>query len=130
MAILIPVAIIGATQFYTTFVNILNLIGYWTSAFVAIVLTEYVIFRRCRFSLYDIDDWDQPRKLPLGMAATLAFLCAMAITIPSMSQAFYEGPIAKAGTGDIGVYVGALMSIIVFAVLRIVEKKLEKSFGR
>jgi len=126
-AVLIPVAIIGATRFYTTIVGILGLIGYWSSAFVAIVLAEHFIFRHGRFDSYDINDWDKPRRLPLGVAATLAFLCAFGIMIPCMSQAFYEGPISKAGTGDIGMYTGGVIATIMFIILRIIEKKYEKS---
>ncbi|KAG1729735.1 hypothetical protein EDB19DRAFT_1929562 [Suillus lakei] len=48
--ILIPVAIIGAKRFYTTFVDILNIIGYWSSVFSSIILTEHVLFRRASFS--------------------------------------------------------------------------------
>ncbi|KIM71246.1 hypothetical protein PILCRDRAFT_17242 [Piloderma croceum F 1598] len=123
-AILIPVAIVGATRFYTTFVDILSLIGYWSSAYAAIVFVEHFVFRGGRYDLYDIDDWDQPRRLPFGIAAILAFLCAFGIVIPCMSQAFYQGPIAKAGTGDIGVYAGASMAILVYSVLRTIEKQL------
>jgi purine-cytosine permease-like protein len=103
-----------------------GLIGYWSFAYVAIVLVEHFIFRRGRFDSYNVEDWDQPSRLPLGIAATLAFLCAFGIIIPCMSQAFYQGPIAKAGTGDIGVYTGAAMAIIVYSALRTIEKKLTR----
>ena len=101
-----------------------GLIGYWSFAYAAIVLVEHFVFRRGRFDLYDIENWDQPRRLPLGIAATLAFICAFGIIIPSMSQAFYQGPIAKAGTGDIGVYAGGAMAALVYGVLRTIEKRL------
>src|SRR5882762_6839909 len=101
-----------------------GLIGYWSSAYAAIVLVEHFVFRRGRFDLYDIENWDQPRRLPLGIAATLAFICAFGIIIPSMSQAFYQGLIAKTGTGDIGVYAGAAMAALVYGVLRKIEKRM------
>lgn len=41
-----------------------------------------------------------------------------------MSQAFYEGPIAKAGSGDIGVIVGFLTAGLMFLGFRFVERKL------
>ncbi len=63
---LIPVAIVGATRFYATLVNVLSMfpqfkwvsvsnpprlypsgvIGYWSTAFAGIVLTEHFIFRK------------------------------------------------------------------------------------
>ena len=43
-----------------------------------------------------------------------------------MSQAFFEWPIAKAGVGDIGMYTGAVAAMILFVILRMIGKKLEK----
>jgi len=40
-----------------------------------------------------------------------------------MSQVFYEGPISKAGSGDIGVIVGFLSAIGLYTVSRSVEKR-------
>ncbi|OBZ77733.1 Phosphatidylinositol N-acetylglucosaminyltransferase gpi3 subunit [Grifola frondosa] len=102
-AILIPVAIVGATHFYNTFVDILNVIGYWSAVFAAIVLVEHFIFRKDDFLRYDLKDWNQAGQLPPGIAAMFAFLCACGIIIPCMSQAWYTGPIAHEGTGDIGI---------------------------
>jgi tetrahydromethanopterin S-methyltransferase subunit G len=45
------------------------------------------------------------------------------MVIPSMSQVWYTGPIAKAGTGDIGVLTGAVVGAIFYAILRALEKK-------
>lgn len=103
---------------------LLGLIGYWSAAYVAIVLSEHFIFRKGRFDFYEIEYWNQPRRLPMGIAATLAFLCAFGIVIPCMSQAFYEGPIAKEGTGDIGIYTGGAMAVLMYCILRPIEKKL------
>ncbi|PFH47295.1 hypothetical protein AMATHDRAFT_67950 [Amanita thiersii Skay4041] len=122
-AILIPVGIIGATRFYLVLVNILSVIGYWSSAFAGIVFTEHFLFRKGRFSNYDLDDYDHPRGLPLGLASLFAFLAAVGIIVPSMSQAWYTGPIAKAGTGDIGVFTGFFVAVLFYGVLRSVEKR-------
>ena len=45
-----------------------------------------------------------------------------------MSQAFYKGPIANTGTGDIGVYTGAAMAVFVYGVLRTIEKRLNSKW--
>jgi purine-cytosine permease-like protein len=92
------------------------------------VLTEHFVFRKGRFDSYDIEDWDKPRRLPSGIAAILAFLCAFGIIIPTMFQAFYKGPIAKAGSGDIGVYTGAAMATLVYGALRPIEKRWKSKF--
>ncbi|KAH7920122.1 hypothetical protein BV22DRAFT_1133321 [Leucogyrophana mollusca] len=122
--VLVPVAIIGARKFYTTFVDILNVIGYWVAVFVAIVLVEHILFRRASFTeaAYPVTSWATPSLLPSGIPAMLAFLCGCGALVPFMSQAFYVGPIAHMGTGDIGIYVGFVVAGIVYAVLRGTEK--------
>lgn len=141
---LIPVAIVGATQFYDTFVDVLStllywihncsklilfvgIIGYWSCVFAAIILTEHFIFRKGRFDLYDPQVWNQPSLLPPGLAALLAFLCAFAVVIPCMSQVWYTGPIADSGTGDIGILVGSGVAFILYVPLRCAERSM---FGR
>lgn len=43
-----------------------------------------------------------------------------------MSQAFYKGPIAKAGSGDIGVIVGFITAVGLYTILRTIEKRLTR----
>ena len=100
-----------------------DVIGYWSTIFAAIVLTEHFLFRKNNFNSYRIQDWDKPSKLPIGIAALLSFLGGFGMVIPSMSQVWYTGPIAKAGTGDIGVLTGAVVGAILYAILRALEKK-------
>ena len=51
------------------------------------------------------------------------------MVIPSMSQVWYTGPIAEAGTGDIGVLTGAVVGATLYAILRSLEKKKKAFFG-
>ncbi|CAL1708619.1 unnamed protein product [Somion occarium] len=111
-AILIPVAIIGAKRFYVTFVNVISIIGYWSTVFAVIVLVEHFLFRKNDFSRYNVTDWNQPRRLPIGLAALLAFCAGFGIIVPCMSQTAYVGPIANAGAGDIGILTGSAVAFI------------------
>ena len=43
--------------------------------------------------------------------------------MPSMSQAWYTGPIARAGTGDIGIFTGFVVSGVLYLVLRTFERR-------
>jgi len=122
--IIIPVAIIGAKTFFTTFVNVLNYVGYWSTIWAVILVLEHIIFRKNSWSNYDITDWNKPHKLPLGIAAVLSFLCGCGIIVPSMAQVWYTGPIAKAGTGDIGILTGSAVVILTYPPLRTLEKRL------
>ena len=100
-----------------------DIIGYWSALFVAIILTEHFLFRKNNFKSYEIEDWDKPNNLPLGIAALLSFLCGFGMVVPSMSQQWYTGPIAKAGTGDIGILTGGVVAAAFYAILRALEKK-------
>jgi len=101
-----------------------GIIGYWSTAFAAIVLSEHFLFRSNNFASSTVEDWDNPARLPFGIAAILAFLGAFGVIVPSMSQTEYTGLIAKAGTGDIGVLTGFLTATILYGVLRTLERKL------
>jgi len=48
-AIMLPLAIVGAHRFYDALVNFTGIIGYWSSAFGAVVIVEHLYFRRNRF---------------------------------------------------------------------------------
>ncbi|KAJ3485132.1 hypothetical protein NLI96_g5180 [Meripilus lineatus] len=120
-AILIPVAIVGSKHFYVTFVDVLNIIGYWSTVFTVIVLAEHFVFRRGNFASYDPAFWDQSRKLPVGISAVFAFCCSIGAIIPCMSQAWYTGPIAALGSGDLGILVGSAVAMVVYCVCRPME---------
>ncbi|RDX54764.1 purine-cytosine permease [Lentinus brumalis] len=126
-AILIPVAIVGAAHFYNTFVDVMNVIGYWSTVFAAIVIAEHLVFRKNDWARYDISHWCKARELPPGVAAIMSFLFACGIIVPCMAQAWYTGPIAKAGTGDIGILVGFTLAAILYPPFRAAERAL---FGR
>ncbi|TDL24490.1 cytosine-purine permease [Rickenella mellea] len=120
-AILIPLAIVGARHFYSTFVDLANIIGYWTGSFAGIIAVEHFVYRKNSFSKYNITDWATARHLPMGAAAVLAFAGSIGIMVPCMSQVWYVGPIARAGTGDIGIFVGLLSSGLLYLVFRPME---------
>ncbi|TFK70128.1 cytosine-purine permease [Pluteus cervinus] len=122
-AIGIPLAIVGANTFFETLVDLVSVIGYWTASFGAIVLCEHFVFRRRDYSSYKVENWNKARLLPPGFAAVGAFLCSIVIIVPAMQQTWYTGPIAKAGTGDVGVLTGTFVAAISYAVLRPLEKK-------
>ncbi|KAG2132701.1 permease for cytosine/purines, uracil, thiamine, allantoin-domain-containing protein [Suillus bovinus] len=130
--VLIPVAIVGAEKFYTTFVDILNVIGYWSSVFSAIIITEHVLFRRASFSEdeYPIATWASRTLLPSSIPAVVAFVCGCGALVPFMSQAWYVGPVAKRGSGDVGMYVGFVVGAITYALARGFEKLWYKKMTR
>ncbi|THH31816.1 hypothetical protein EUX98_g2368 [Antrodiella citrinella] len=123
-AIAIPISIIGATRFYTTMVQILSFIGYWSAPWSAIVLTDHFLFRRTHWSTYaPLSAFDDPARLPRGYAAVAAFVVTIGVIVPCMQQTWWTGPIARAGAGDVGMLVGWFVAVGVYTGARWVEKR-------
>ncbi|KAI0646407.1 NCS cytosine-purine permease [Trametes meyenii] len=121
-AILIPVSIVGAHKFYDTLTNFLGLIGYWASAFGAIILAEHLVIRRGSFATYDLTVWADSRRLPTGLAALGACALACGLIVPAIDQVWFVGPIA-AHTGDIGFELAFAAAGVFYVPLRFVELK-------
>ena len=86
-------ALAGRDHLGEIFTNFLALMGYWVAIWIAITIEEQVIFRRRKG--YDWSVWNEQEKLPLGIAALVAFLIGWAGAILCMAQVWYIGPIAK-----------------------------------
>ena len=115
----------GRNNLFDIFENFLALMGYWVAFFIAIVLEEQWVFRRHR--RYDWTVWKDWRKLPLGVAALTAFLVGWAGAVLCMDQVYFVGPIAKMvgdDGGDLGIWVGASWTALVYPPLRVLELKI------
>ena len=122
-------ALAGRNHLAVIFTNFLALMGYWVAIWVAIILEEYLIFRRSA-KAYNWAAWDDREKLPLGIAALVAFLVGYGGSVISMAQVWYIGPIARLigeYGGDAGNYVGFSSAALVYPPLRWLELK---KFGR
>ena len=86
-------ALAGRDHLSEIFTNFLALMGYWLAIWIAIILEEQIIFRRR--TGYDWTIWNQQSKLPVGIAALVAFLVGWAGAILCMAQVWYIGPIAR-----------------------------------
>ena len=53
--------------------NFLSLLGYWCTSYAVVLFLEHYIFRKGNFDNYDLEGWNDPSRLPLGIAAFLAF---------------------------------------------------------
>ncbi|KEF56528.1 uncharacterized protein A1O9_06715 [Exophiala aquamarina CBS 119918] len=117
-------ALAGRNSLAVIFTNFLALMGYWVAIWVAILLEEFLIFRRAKTISYDWYIWNDRQKLPMGLAALIAFLVGWAGAILCMAQVWYIGPIAAlVGEygADMGNYVGFVWAAVVFPPLRWLE---------
>lgn len=85
-------AIAGKDHLSVIVSNFVSLLGYWTVSFTIILLIEDRWFRR--HEGYNLNVWDQPSKLPVGIAAVLALLAGyLAGGVTGMSQTWYIGTV-------------------------------------
>lgn len=87
-------AVAGQSHLLSIFLNFLSLIGYWTVMWIAMTAEDHLIFRRRWSTGYDWEAWNDLRRLPLGLAALVAFLIGWAGAVLCMYQNYYVGPIA------------------------------------
>ncbi|KAK5122933.1 hypothetical protein LTR85_003498 [Meristemomyces frigidus] len=123
-------AIAGREHLAEIFTNFLALMGYWVCIWIAIVLEEHLIFRKWRKMDWNWEAWNDRNKLPLGVAALIAFLVGWVGAILCMAQVWYIGPLAAlVGEygGDMGEYVGFSWAAVVYPPLRWLELR---RFGR
>ncbi len=138
---IIFLSILGQHKLYATLSNFLGIVGYWAGdlhtlslfistlttgtslgAWLSAICVEHLYFRRGDFALYDLQYWDVPSRLPLGVAALGASVLSFALVIPSMSQVWYKGPIASK-TGDIGFEAAMVVTALCYIPLRHLEKR-------
>lgn len=86
-------ALAGRNSLSAIFTNFLALMGYWATIWIAITLEEHLIFRSHSGYIWTV--WDDRSKLPIGIAALVAFLVGWVGAILCMAQVWYIGPIAK-----------------------------------
>ncbi|CAJ2508501.1 Uu.00g135270.m01.CDS01 [Anthostomella pinea] len=122
-AIVIPVSIKAAADFFNSLENFISLIGYWSAAFVSILITEHVVFRKGLYHTYHHDHWNDAARLPWGVAALGASALSFALVVPSMSQVWFTGPIAE-HTGDIGFEMAFVVTAVLYLPFRMIEKRL------
>ena len=104
--------------------------GSWLAARLAIyavvLLEEHLLFRK-GFGGYDVHDWNNYAKLPLGLGAIAALVAGVAGMVLGMSQVYWVGPLAKdigEYGGDIGFELSFAFAGIVYPIARTIELKL------
>jgi len=121
----------GREHFDAILSNFLSILSYWTAFLIVIVAEEHFLFRRPNGPLggYNLEDYDTPSKLPVGVAGVLAGLFGVAGAVVGMSQVWYTGPLGRdAGAdgygADLGFELAAAFAAVTFPPLRWLEIRL------
>ncbi|KAE8375250.1 permease for cytosine/purines, uracil, thiamine, allantoin-domain-containing protein [Aspergillus bertholletiae] len=113
----------GRNQLEEIIDNLLALLGYWTLAFGLILALEHFYFRP-HLGGYDLSVWQDPKRMPVGLAGTAALLTGIGVSFLGMSQTWYISPVAKqigANGGDVGDYLVLASVGVFYLVLRTLE---------
>uniref|UniRef100_L2GBJ0 Nucleoside n=1 Tax=Colletotrichum fructicola (strain Nara gc5) TaxID=1213859 RepID=L2GBJ0_COLFN len=110
--------------------NFLSLLGYWCTSYFVILLMEHTIFRRGDFANYDLEGWNDPSRLPLGIGASVAFLVGVVAWCMGMVETWFVGPLGGL-IGESGGDIANELTLVVSALAYLPARYLElKYFGR
>lgn len=123
--------------------DLLSILGYWTLAFAMILFIEHFYFRP-RLGGYDLTAWQDPKRLPTGLAGTASLLIGIGFSFLGMNQTWvcklitspfsgsplityqYTAPVAKRigkYGGDVGDELTLVSVLVFYPILRKLEIK-------
>ncbi|EME43311.1 hypothetical protein DOTSEDRAFT_54173 [Dothistroma septosporum NZE10] len=128
--VIVALALAGRNHLLTYLQNFLSLLGYWCTSYAVIVFTEHYLFRKGKFTNYDLEGWNDPSRLPLGIAGFTAFALGVIAWVMGMVETWYVGPLGKL-IGSTGGDVANQVTLVVTGLSYIPMRYMElKYFGR
>jgi len=117
----VAIALPAQANFAHTLTDFLLVVAYWLGPWSIILILEHFVFRHGR---YNVDDWNNPRRLPIGWAAIVSMVLGLVGVLLGAAQVYYTGPIAKLVGPygmDIGFEIGVVFAGISYLILRRIE---------
>lgn len=124
--IIIALSIAGRTDLEEYLEDFLALLGYWCTCYATIIFLEHVIFRKANFANYDLDGYNDPKRLPYGLAAGITFLVGVVCWVMGMKTTWYVGPLANLFgefPGDLAMEFTFVFTLVAYPPLRYTELK-------
>ena len=88
--IVLALALGGRNDLEKILNNLLSILGYWTLSFGAILLIEHFVFRS-KLGGYDMEIWQDERRMPWGVAGTGTLLLCIGVSFLGMNQTWVSG---------------------------------------
>ncbi len=117
-------ALVGRDQLLAFLEDFLALLGYWSTSFFIMVFTEHYLFRKGRIENYDLEGWNTPSRLPVGIGGGVALAAGVCGFVLGMSQTWYVGVLASkigATGGDIGNILAFVFTLVAYIPARWAE---------
>ncbi|KAI7238833.1 hypothetical protein KC330_g2313 [Hortaea werneckii] len=124
--VIVALSLAGRKQLQAYLENFLSMLGYWCTSYFVILFCEHYIFRKGNFANYDLEAWNDPKKLPVGVAAFCAFALGVVMWIMGLVQTWYVGPVgARIGSsgGDVANELTLAVTAIAYVPFRYLELK-------
>lgn len=129
-AVILAIALAGRDHILDYLENFLSLLGYWCTSYFVIVATEHFVFRKANVEAnYDLEGWNDPARLPLGLAALASFLLGVVMWCMGMVETWFVGPVGGLigeGGGDVANELTFAVTLLAYLPLRWAELKFFK----
>ncbi|HLI71027.1 MAG TPA: cytosine permease [Ktedonobacteraceae bacterium] len=134
VAFAVSIATLGS--FNDTLSSFLLLVAYWLGPLAIIMIMEHFVFRHGR---YNVEDWNNPRRLPVGWAAIVSMVLGLFGAFLGFAQVFVYNGVSHPITGviggllnkpygmDTGFELGIIFSLISYLILRPIELRAERA---
>ncbi|KAK7928888.1 hypothetical protein PG985_005886 [Apiospora marii] len=129
-AAILGLALGGREQLNAYLQNFLSLLGYWCTSYFVVMFVEHWVYRKGNFANYDLEGWNDPSRLPHGIAALTAFLLGVVAWIMGMVETWYVGPVGAligSSGGDVANEFAFVVTLVTYLPARYLELKI---FGR
>jgi NCS1 nucleoside transporter family len=117
------IAISASSNFNQTLENFLLMIAYWLGPWAVILAIEHVL-RRGR---YNVEDWNNPNRLPIGWAAIVSMALGLFGVYLGAAQVAFVGPLAGLFNPpygmDVGFELGVFLAGVSYLILRPIEAR-------
>ncbi|KXT16951.1 hypothetical protein AC579_7426 [Pseudocercospora musae] len=124
--VIVALALAGRNHLLTYLQNFLALLGYWCTSYFVIVFSEHYFFRKGNFDNYDLAGWNEPKRVPLGIAGGAAFALGVVAWVMGMVETWYIGPLGKligSSGGDIANQFTFVVTALTYVPVRYLELK-------
>ncbi|KAI0414150.1 permease for cytosine/purines, uracil, thiamine, allantoin-domain-containing protein [Xylaria grammica] len=122
--LILALALGGREQLNAFLQNFLSLLGYWSTSYFVVLFVEHYVFRKGSFENYDLDAWNDPTRLPIGLAAFAAFLVGVVGSVLGMVETWYAGPVGRLignNGGDLANELTLIATLITYLPTRYLE---------
>ena len=125
--IYVAIALPAANNFDTTLEGFLLLIAYWLGPWSIILVLEHFVFRHGR---YNVEDWNQPSRLPVGWAALLSMALGLFGVYLGAAQEKFVGAIAGLFNPPYGIDIGFELGLIFAGIAYFFLRRIELNANR